>query len=235
MSTMAGVEDQDGHALLNVYNTIRAAILDGTLAPASTVSQTALGQIAGASRTPVREAVRILVHEGLVISDENRRVRIRPMTPANLEDLQISRIALESAGIRLTVPRLDPEELAELEGVLAQMAHYHRMEDFDRFEVPHRKFHLMLITGLGQTMTDHVASLYDQVASYRRVYGKPDNFSVRQHEHRELLDFVIAREPDKAATALIDHYLNAVDDVFPGLDPDYSPARLQELAAYLRG
>src|SRR3954453_2817779 len=59
-----------------VHRTIREAILDGTLEPGTTMSQVMLADELGVSRTPLREALRMLQNEGLIESEPNRRVRV---------------------------------------------------------------------------------------------------------------------------------------------------------------
>src|SRR5579885_1654687 len=114
----------------DVYARVREAILDGELAPGTVMSQVALAEDLGISRTPLREALRMLQSEGLIDAQPNRRVRVAPMTPQDLEDLWIIRVTLEAEALRLSVPRMTPEDLAGLEGHMAEMAHYAANEDY---------------------------------------------------------------------------------------------------------
>ena len=72
----------NGQNTEDVYERVRNAILDGQLAPGAVMSQVALAQDLGISRTPLREALRMLQSEGLVEGEPNRRVRVAPMTAA---------------------------------------------------------------------------------------------------------------------------------------------------------
>src|SRR4051812_49482729 len=92
-----------------VYRRVREAILEGEIAPGATMSQVALADDLGISRTPLREALRMLQTEGLVDAERNRRVRVAPLSPADLEELYVMRVALEAEAIRLAVPRLTAE------------------------------------------------------------------------------------------------------------------------------
>jgi hypothetical protein len=112
----------------DVYARVREAILDGELGPGAVMSQVALAGELGISRTPLREALRMLQPERLVEAEPNRRVRVAPMSAADLEELCIARIALEAEAMRLSVPRLTPENLARLEGYMAETAHYARRQ-----------------------------------------------------------------------------------------------------------
>lgn len=77
-----------------VYERVREAILDGVLAPGTVMSQVALAEDLGISRTPLREALRMLQSEGLIEAEPNRRVKVAPMTPADLEELWMIRVTL---------------------------------------------------------------------------------------------------------------------------------------------
>ncbi len=140
----------------NVYDRVRNAILDGELAPGAVMSQVGLADELGISRTPLREALRMLQSEGLIESEPNRRVRVAPMTPEDLEQLCIMRITLEAEALRLSIPRMTPEDLAGLEGYMAEMAHYAEAEDSARWVVPHRAFHRALTQGAG-LLASHLA------------------------------------------------------------------------------
>lgn len=216
-----------------IYDRLRADILSGGLPAGASVSQTQLTQGLGASRTPVREALRILAHEGLVDAQANRRVRIRELTPAHLEDLQLTLIVLEHVAASITVPELTSDDNAQLEGLLAQMAHYQRVEDLARFEEPHRRFHTLLVHKMGVGAVRTMTGLHDQVASYRRQFAKAEYYAVRQAEHRTIRDRAIAGDARGTADALVAHHVRAVSHVFTELDPNYIPRRLETAANLL--
>jgi GntR family transcriptional regulator, rspAB operon transcriptional repressor len=71
----------------HAYEQLRSKILLGELAPGATFSQVQLASQLGISRTPLREAVRLLQTEGLLDSEPNRRVRVSPLTTEDFEDL----------------------------------------------------------------------------------------------------------------------------------------------------
>ena len=107
-----------------VYRRVREAILEGEIAPGAVMSQVALADELGVSRTPLREALRMLQSEGLVDAQANRRVTVKPISATDVEELVVMRVALETEAIRLSVDRLQPEDIAALEGRLAEMAHF---------------------------------------------------------------------------------------------------------------
>lgn len=71
----------------------------------------------------------MLQRKGLVISQPNHRVRIAELSSGDAEELYIMRIALEAVAIRVTVPILTAADLAEMDGLMAQMDHYLKLRD----------------------------------------------------------------------------------------------------------
>jgi GntR family transcriptional regulator, rspAB operon transcriptional repressor len=117
------VVSRDGQNVAHIHARLREAILSGDMAAGEVTTQVALGESLGAGRTPIREALRLLQREGLVIAEPNRRVRVAELSADDAESLYVSRIALEVVALRITVPALRSPDFAELEGLMAQMEH----------------------------------------------------------------------------------------------------------------
>jgi DNA-binding GntR family transcriptional regulator len=183
----------------------------------------------GVSRTPLREALRLLQREGLILSEPNRRIRVADFSLDDVEQLYAMRIALEVVAIRVTVPTLTPEDFAELEGLMAQMDHYMRQGDQQRMDVPHSAFHMRLVGAAGPRVTTTMQQLFDHAQRYRLAYGAaaPDGYEGRRSEHRAILDAAAAGDAQAASEHLARHYLQTVMLVIGQLDPDYDAALLR--------
>src|SRR3954466_7502581 len=144
---------RDGQHVALVHTRLRDAILRGELPAGQTTSQVTLARDLDVGRTPLREALRMLQREGLVVSEPNRRVRIAELSTAAAEALYVMRIALEAVAIRITVPTLTSTDIAELEGYMAQMDHYMRADDRRGLRLPHRAFHDRLVSAAGERVT----------------------------------------------------------------------------------
>jgi DNA-binding GntR family transcriptional regulator len=220
-----------GQSFVAVHAQLRAAILTGEIAEGAVTSQAALAERFGVGRTPLREALRMLQREGLVISQPNHRVRIAQLSGEDAEELYIMRIALEAVAISITVPLLTAVDLAELDGLMAQMDHYLKLRDGVGYREPHREFHHRLVYGAGPRVGEQIDELFDHAERYRRRFGAGGTWEARRAEHRAILD--AAGEGDRALAAelLAGHYLHTVRLVFAQLDPDRDLSRLRETVA----
>src|SRR5919198_5195360 len=86
-----------------VHERLRDGILRGEFDPRVPISQVQLAARLGVSRTPLREALRMLQREGLIDSEPNRRVRVAELSLADLEQLYASRVVIEALAVRLSV------------------------------------------------------------------------------------------------------------------------------------
>jgi DNA-binding GntR family transcriptional regulator len=220
----------DRQSVVVVRDRIRDAILRGELRPGQRTSQVALVRDLKVGRTPLREALRMLQNEGLVVSAANRRVQIAELSPEDAEELYIMRISLEAVAIAITVPTLTPTDIAELEGLMAQMDHYIRHGDRAGFRIPHRLFHERLIASAGERPRDHIMLLFDHGDRYRMAFGNWSEelpYEKRSAEHRAILDAAAAGQPDLAAQRLVAHYVSTVRLIFAGLQTHHDLARLR--------
>src|ERR1700691_3693419 len=197
----------------SVYDRIRIAILDGELAAGAVMSQVVLADELGVSRTPLREALRMLQSEGLVEAEPNRRVRVAPLTAEDLEQLCVMRIALESTALRISIPHMTPERLGRLEGYMAEMAHHAEAEDYARWMVPHRGFHRALTSPAGERINDLLGQLFDHAERYRRQHPGQGPRASSPTGHREILEACEAGERDQGAALLAGHLASTAFEV----------------------
>ena len=97
-----------------VFNTLRKAILKGELKPGERLMEIALAERLGVSRTPVREAMRKLELEGLVVMIPRRGAQVANITEKDLNDVLEVRMALENLSIENACKKMTEEQLAEL-------------------------------------------------------------------------------------------------------------------------
>lgn len=220
-------EGLDGKQSVEVVHTrLREAILRGELSPGSWIPQVHLAELLGVSRTPLREALRLLQREGLIESQPNRRVRVAGFSIPDLEQLYVMRIMLESVAIRLTVPLLTTEDLREIDAELARIERSLEAGDYGAWEGHNREFHRMLIKYAGDRLLQTIEQLSDHAARYRRVYtaGEARAFSVGQREHLAIFEACRAGEPAQAAERLARHYATLALNLIAAWAPEHDPA-----------
>ncbi len=223
----APVTVREGQSVSLIHDSLRTAILRGELEPGVSVSQTRLAHDYAVGRTPLREALRMLQREGLVISAPNQRVRIAGLTADDFAEILIARLALETVAIRITVPALGSADIATLEGDMAQMEHFQRIGDEAGLRGPHRSFHRTLIAAAGKRVSASIAELTDYAERYRRRFGTSGNWDDRRTEHRAILDAAASGDAGLAARRLAEHYVRTAPIVFNALDHDYDLTRLR--------
>ncbi|MBN9623084.1 MAG: GntR family transcriptional regulator [Actinobacteria bacterium] len=219
---------RDGRATELAHRRMRSAILQGNLAPGQLLSQVDLARHLDVSRTPLRDAVRTLQEEGLVQA-RGRRLQVAGFSIADLEDLYSLRLLVETVAVGVTVPQLRPEELAELRGLLAQMNHHGDRRDFDRTEIPHRRFHGLLVAGAGARTTKLVQRLFDHAERYRRAYSTLDEsvFTISADDHRQLFEAASAGDAARAARISTGHSFRTAERLIAELDPSHRPGHLK--------
>lgn len=97
-----------------VFNTLRRAILRGELKPGERLMEIQLANKLGVSRTPIREAIRKLELEGLVLMIPRKGAEVAEITEKNLRDVLEVRCALEELAVQLACDRIDKDKLKEL-------------------------------------------------------------------------------------------------------------------------
>jgi DNA-binding GntR family transcriptional regulator len=223
------IKTRDGQHVAIVHEQLRTAILRGEIPAGQMSSQVTLAEQLGVGRTPLREALRMLQREGLVISEPNRRVRIAELSGDDAEELYIMRISLEAVAIRITVPTLTSDDFAALEGFMAQMDHYMRVDDRPGMRIPHREFHRILVAGSGPRVTDTIVELFDHAERYRLHFGAaaPDVWEQRRAEHRAIVDAAASGDPEISARRLTEHYARTAGLIFAGLGQEDLGDRLR--------
>lgn len=212
-----------------VHESLRAAILRNEFPAGAILNQVHLAKQLGVSRTPLREAFRMLRREGLIEGKPNQRVRVATMSLTGLEDLYAMRICLEALAVRLTVPRLSEADLDGLDARSAEMEAFAQAEDYRQWETPHRAFHLGLVAHAGIQQRRLVEELFDHATRYRRAYTTeiPRAWSRGVREHRGILQACRDRDAALASERLARHYSSVVVGLLGALAPEHEPVAVR--------
>lgn len=208
-----------------VHRHLRRLIMTGVLPPGTVLNQAELSKLLAVSRTPTREAFRMLQEEGLVEADLNQRPRVKGFDPEELDTLYAARISLECLGVHATAGRLSTAERKEAGQLLRAMKHAAGLDDLDRWSVLHDRFHEILVVRVGAFVSRTIASYAAQSERYRRLYGAehPGAVGERHEEHAALLDAVVAGERDRATELMAMHLAATARLVLADFDAAFEP------------
>src|SRR6266436_3455151 len=131
---------------------LRECVLDGTLLPGTKLSQVALADQLGVSRTPLREVLRMLQEEGLVEIEPNQRTRVAGLDPQELDDVYASRILLETLALSMTFGHFGAASRKEAKRLLTAMRRAARSGDFGAWFAAHADYHRLVTAGAGDVL-----------------------------------------------------------------------------------
>lgn len=216
----------DASSLDWAHRRVREAILSNELKPGSVISQVKLAEIVGVSRTPLREAIRLLQYEGLVEAEHNRRVHISQLSQIDLEQLYALRIANEALAVRVSVPSFTTEDDQRLQELLGAMSTLQRANDVDGWEKAHHAFHHQLICHAGARSTKLIDELSAHAERYRRTFISqvPRAWSDGEAEHAAIAEACFARNAGAAATLLARHLGRTALVLLMNQAPEHEPS-----------
>ena len=113
-----------------VFHTLREAILKGELKPGERLMELQLASKLGVSRTPIREAIRMLEQEGLAVTIPRRGAEVARMTEKDMKDVLQIREVLDELAVRLACDNITKEEIKELEKQMLQFENSTKQGDF---------------------------------------------------------------------------------------------------------
>ena len=226
----APADDEKAGGVTMLHDRLRKLILDGIYPPGARLSERELAQTLGVSRTPLREVLRLLQREGLVETGRYQRARVAPLDPVTLDMLYAGRIQLETLGLALTIPCLQEEDFAALEAALSAMRSAATMEEW---EVPHRRFHQLLVSQAGEQLRATIDSYADQSQRYRLIlaYREVHAQSVSAVEHGRILQACRERNREEAVQQYARHLARTALTALAHMAPEYEPVAVRTALA----
>jgi DNA-binding GntR family transcriptional regulator len=195
-----------GAAGERIAASLREAILSGEIAPGQWIRQEEVAARLGASRLPVREALRMLETEGLTEHAANKGSRVPLLDMHEVDVVYRMRERLEPLALTESVPHLTGEQIQHLERV------QERIESDDglaEFLVLDREFHLSSYNGCPSVrLVSTISRLWNATQHYRRAFmllSGPDRRWIVNSEHRLLLDAIRRRDTTDGERYLSGH------------------------------
>lgn len=193
-----------------VFNTLRQAILKGELEPGERLMEIQLANRLGVSRTPIREAIRKLELEGLVLMIPRKGAEVAKISEKNLRDVLEVRRSLEELAIELACQRMTEEDFEELEK--AQESFRLAVEAGDSMTIAEtdEHYHDIIYNGTGNArLVQILNNLREQMYRYRLEYIKDaEKRQILLIEHSRILKAVKERHVAEAKIAIREHIDN---------------------------
>nr|WP_274636441.1 GntR family transcriptional regulator [Microbacterium bovistercoris] len=213
----------------SAYRAVRDLILSGDLKPGQVISQVKLAQALGISRTPLREALRLLQNEGLIEGEPNRRSRVAGLEPSEIDVAYGSRLLLEALGMRLTLRRLEAADLAVARSALEAMDNNPAPAVSPDWYAAHRRFHLTFTSKAPVALSGQLVEGFERADRYLLLLAHGSEFSheIVRESHRHIYESVASRDFDEAIFATARHYARTALGLLGEMAPEFEPTAIR--------
>lgn len=183
-----------------VFHTLREAILRGELKPGERLMEIALAERLGVSRTPIREAMRKLELEGLVIMIPRRGAQVAKITEKDLTDVLEVRMGLENMVIEKVCSRMTPEQLERVDEAEREFEKAMEEGDLKNLAEADENFHKTIYDACdNRRLLQILSNLREQLYRYRIEYLKDEaTRNLLVEEHRAIYHAIRERDVENA-------------------------------------
>ena len=202
-----------------VFNTLRHAILKGELEPGERLMEIALAQKLGVSRTPIREAIRKLELEGLVVMVPRKGAEVADITEKDLRDVLEVRTALEELSIELAMKNMNDDDYKQLREANELFAKDSEGDDLIKIAEADVAFHEIIYMATGnKRLIQMINNLREQMYRYRLEYIKDKSTHARLvEEHNKIIDAMKKNDVTAAKAAIKLHVENQEENILKSI------------------
>ena len=193
-----------------VFNTLREAILKGELKPGERLMELQLASKLGVSRTPIREAIRMLEQEGLAVTIPRKGAEVAKMTEKDMEDVLEIREALDELAAKIACNKITEEQLKRLNEIKEEFEDSTRTNEVKRIAEADVSFHDVIYDATGNPkLVNMLNNLREQIYRYRVEYLKDEkNYPILIKEHEDIMKALSARDKEEVVKAMHVHIAN---------------------------
>ena len=198
-----------------VFNTLREAILRGDLVPGERLMELQLAAKLGVSRTPIREAIRMLEQEGLAITIPRKGAIVAGMTEKDMQDVLEIREALEELSVQVACDKITAEEIAKLHRNMKNFEQSLKSGDLKQMAQADVEFHDVIYQATDNPkLINMLNNLREQMYRYRVEYLKnPQNHEQLLLEHEAIYKGIVQKDKHAVTNMIRKHISNQVDVV----------------------
>lgn len=202
-----------------VFETLREAILTGQLKAGERLMEVQLAEEMGVSRTPVREAIRKLELEGLVVMIPRKGAYVADISTKDIADVFEIRSALEALAAALACERITEDELEELERLLVKIAECAEKNDLETLVQLDTQFHDILYrASRNDRLVQIINNLREHIQRFRTSsLATPGRMRETVEEHKALVEAISSRNVELAQRLAQEHIENAENRLLEAL------------------
>jgi DNA-binding GntR family transcriptional regulator len=194
-----------------VFESLREAIISGALPPSERLMEIQLAEEMGVSRTPVREAIRKLELEGLVVMIPRKGAYVAGMSIKDIVDVFEIRGALEGLAAELASERVTDEELESMERYLVKISEEIESGDLSMVVETDTDFHTLIYkASRNARLSQIISNLREQIQRFRTTsLSFPGRMKIALEEHRKIVEAISSRDGELARKLAQEHIENA--------------------------
>lgn len=190
-----------------VYLILEEAILLGKIKQGDRLIEEDLASKLGISRAPIREALRMMQKEGLIVISPRKGAFVNSISPEDIAEIYEVSSALEGLAVKLFCFRYTDEELASLQQLYAGMEEQVRKMDMVQYRKLNRQFHAALIQGSRNKRIKEICGvLQKQISWFQNMnLSMQSRMEISLQEHKHIIDAFLAKDPEAAGNAAGEH------------------------------
>ncbi len=197
-----------------VYRIIKRDIIRGKLVADTRLFEEKISKQMNISRTPVREALRLLAAEGFVTLIPNSGIVINQVSPQDLLDVLNIRQQLETYAVTLAVQKISEQDINNLETIVQQMEEAVLSGDALYFSNLNSKFHKCIIRiSENKKLMEICDNLYKQSEHWIKALGVPERLRHSLEEHKEIYQALREKDVESSRQAMHTHLENVITNV----------------------
>ena len=194
-----------------IADVVRERILKGEYEIGEKIKENQIATELRVSRTPIREALKILENEGLIDYVPNRGCFAKGFTKQDVEDIYAVREALEALAVNWAVDRITEKEIAALEEQCDLMEFYTKKKDRKKVLEMNSSFHDIIYASARSRFLAQVLRSYKEYIDKTRksIFYEQSYLESILVEHRAILDAIKDRDKERAAAAMTKHLMSS--------------------------
>ena len=194
-----------------IADVVRERILKGEYEIGEKIKENQIATELRVSRTPIREAFKILENEGLIDYVPNRGCFAKGFTKQDVEDIYAVREALEALALNWAVDRITEKEIAALEEQCDLMEFYTKKKDRKKVLEMNSSFHDIIYASARSRFLAQVLRSYKEYIDKTRksIFYEQSYLESILVEHRAILDAIKDRDKERAAAAMTKHLMSS--------------------------